>query len=263
MCCKKLILAGVIAAVAAVGLKSTKFFGYAKTEAKAWQEWADDQVPVEKKIAALRGEVTALDADIEKVTDLLAREIVDARNLSADTAKLEKQLAAEYATLETRGKELKVTEKAATEKVSTRAATDLADAKASLKADVASYTRRTQTLDNMKQALGFHEKNRDVLQKQLDTLVAQQKAMKGEIDAFEVEYKTHQLKQMENKYQHDDTRLSAIKESLRKMRTNLNVKEEKAKLITRTKDDYQAAAGQSVDDILAPLAKPKTGESRE
>ncbi len=247
---KKLILGAVLGLIAVAGLKATKWFGYAKTEAHAWSEWADDQVPVEKKIAALRGDVAALDRDVEGTKNLLAKAIVDTRELSTDAAKLRASLETDRKALLARGQKLKDgTEQVAVNKV------DLADQKAKLDADVKSFDRRKHSLENMETSLAFHERNRDVLQKQLETLVAQKLELQSAIDAFEVEYKTVQLQQMESKYQTDDTRLSQIKATLRDMRKKLDVEREKLKLTPRTTAEYQAANTKSVDEILAPLGE--------
>ena len=176
---KKLILGAVLGLIAVAGLKATKWFGYAKTEAHAWSEWADDQVPVEKKIAALRGDVAALDRDIEGTKNLLAKAIVDTRELSTDAARLRASLETDRKALLARGQKLKDgTEQVAVNKV------DLADQKAKLDADVKSFDRRKHSLENMETSLAFHERNRDVLQKQLDTLVAQKLELQSAIDAF-------------------------------------------------------------------------------
>ncbi len=244
---KKLILAGIIGVVALVGLKSTKFFGYAKTEANAWSEWAEDQVPVEKKIANLRREVAALDRDIEGTKNQLAKAIVETRELNDESSKLRASLETERKTLMARGEAIKDNEKINVSKIK------LFDDKAKLDADVRSFDRRKQSLKSMETTLAHYERTRDILQKQLDTLAAQKTELQSAIDAFELEYKTLQLKQMESKYQTDDTRLSKIKASLKEMRKKLEIEQEKLKLTPRTTPEYQAATNKSIDEILAPL----------
>jgi hypothetical protein len=70
--CKKLLLVAVIGVAAFAALRGTKFFGLAKQEIADAQTWLDSQIPVEKEIARLKKEVSALDKDRAKVADLLA-----------------------------------------------------------------------------------------------------------------------------------------------------------------------------------------------
>ena len=85
----------------------------------------------------------------------------------------------------------------------------------------------------------------------------QKRELGAQIDAVEAEYKALQLQQIESKYQTDDTKLARIKESLRTMRTKLDVEKEKLKLTPKVHEAPASTTGaeQSVDEILAPLTK--------
>ena len=256
---KKLILAGVVAAVVLAGLRGTSFLGYAKQEVAEARVWLDDQVPVEKKIEQMRTEVANLDRDIEAVKNNLATEIVDVRALTTDVAKLRASVDTEHSALVKRGDEVKK----ATEYVSAgRVMIPVAEAKDRLQQDVRTHLTRKTQLANMEDALGRRERVKAVLEQQFATLIRQKEEMKAEIDAVEAEYKSLQLQQMESKYQTDDTRLARVKESLAGLRKKLDVEREKLKLTPQIHevDVPTSADAKSVDDILAPLNGPDAGE---
>lgn len=250
---KKLILAGVIAAVAVAGLRSTSFFGYAKQELTDAREWVEDQVPVQKKIEQMRKDVANLDRDVETVKDGLAREIVEVRDLTTTVGKLRASVETEHKGLVQRGVELK----SATEYVSFgRSMIPVAEAKNMLEQDVRTHVARKQQLDSLEKTLAHRERIKETLEKQLDSMKKQKLELKSEIDAVEAEYKALQLQQMESKYQSDDTRLARVKESLSSLRKKLDIEKEKLKLAPRVYEPETPGISKTVDEILAPLSKP-------
>lgn len=252
---KKLILVGVVAAVAMVGLRGTRFLGYAKQELADARDWVDDQVPVEKKIEQMRKDVANLDRDVEHVKDGLAREIVEVRDLTTEVGKLRASVETEQKGLVKRGEEVK----SATEYVSYgRAMIPVAEAKELLKQSVDTHIKRKQQLASMEKTLTHRERIKDTLEKQLDSMLKQKQELRAAIDAVEAEYKALQLQQMESKYQRDDTRLARVKESLSDLRKKLDIEREKLKLSPRVYEPETPAVTQSVDDILAPITRPAT-----
>lgn len=259
---KKLVLAGVVAAVAVVAVKGTRFFGYAKQEVKSLATWADSQVPVEKKIEQMRGEVATLDRDIDQVATGLATEIVAVRNLTTQTDAKRTALAAEQKALLARGEGLKDTPervKFGGEFISA------GEAKDRLKRDVDLHLTRKRELASLEKSLSHRERTKETLEKQLHGLKKQKEELKVEIDAIEADYKALQLQQIESKYQTDDTRLSRIKAQLQDMKTKLEVEKTKLELTPVVREEGQPAdPHQSVDAILAPLSEKgdKIAESK-
>lgn len=248
---KKLLLLAAVGGLAFVGIRATKMGSYARTEVSALGEWADEQIPVEKKIATMRKEVSGLDRDIEAVKDELAKEIVEVRELNTNTAQFRAQIENEQKSILARGEQLKD----ATEKVTVGKLTiSVPEAKDQLQRDVSRHVNRKKQLASMEQSLGHRERIKDSLEKQLDGMVKQKQELAAAIDAVEAEYKSLQLQQIESKYQTDDSRLAKIKESLRGMRKKLDVEREKLKLTPRTSEEAVDSA-KSVDEILAPLSK--------
>ncbi|HET6575148.1 MAG TPA: hypothetical protein VFG68_16190 [Fimbriiglobus sp.] len=259
---KKLLLVGVIAAAGVFVLKGTKFFGYARQEVAEWKNWADDQVPVEKKIAQMRKDVAGLDKDLDKVTTELATSIVRVRELEGQTTDLRAVVNAEQKNLQAQGESIRdVAERAnaggsAMVKYGSSTIT-VTDAKERLARDVNVWKSRKTHLDALEQSKAHHEQIKGTLEKQFDEMRRQKEQLKAEIDSIEAQYKALQLQQIESKYQTDDSRLARIKENLRSMRHKLDVEKEKLKLTPKVHEAPASTTGaeQSVDEILAPLTK--------
>ena len=82
------------------------------------------------------------------------------------------------------------------------------------------------------------------------------------IDKLEAEYKTLQLQQIESKYQVDDTRLAQIKQTIRELQKDVDVKRQKLKMAPSIAEDGAPVTALSVDDILAPLDGSKKSEKK-
>jgi hypothetical protein len=265
---KKLLLVAVIGVAAFAALRGTKFFGLAKQEIAEAQSWLDSQIPVEKEIARLEKEVSSLDKDRSKVADLLAKEIVEVRYLRESTDELRTAVANEDDRLRAVAGEIKAATdpKNPTFKVKYgRTMVSVDEAKEMLKQDVARHVARKNSLDVQEKTLTARERNREYLEKQLDTLQRQKNEMATQIEAFKSEYKALQLAQMESKYQSDSTRLAGIKDSLRELKKKLEIEREKLKLAPRVAEETTgvSTSGQSVDDIIAPLDNGKKADTKK
>ena len=239
--------------------KGTRLAGYAKEEIASLRSWVESKVPPEKQIAHLRKEVANLDKDIDAVKGKLAREIVECRYIKEDADKLRTRVDAEQARLIEVGDQIK----AATEQVKYGTRTvNAALAKEMLKTDVQRHMTSKKNLEGMEAGLASREKIKAILEAQLEELKAKKFELASAVDAAEVELKDLQLKQMESKYQFDNTRLAGIKESLRDLRMKLDVEREKLKLapvgLENASPTTGTVSGDTVDDILAPLTT-KTG----
>jgi chromosome segregation ATPase len=257
--CKKLLIAAVVVGAAVLVFKGTRLAGYAKEEIASLKHWVESKVPPEREIARLRKEVAALDKDIDAVKGKLAREIVECRYIKEDADKLRTRVDAEQARLIEVGDQIK----AATEQVKYGTRTvNAALAKEMLKADVQRHMTSKKNLEGMEAGLASREKIKAILEAQLEELKAKKFELASAVDAAEVELKDLQLKQMESKYQFDDTRLAGIKESLRELQKNIAIKREELKMGPPAADlsapTTGSVSGDTVDEILAPLTT-KTG----
>lgn len=247
---KKLLIVGVIVAVAAVGFKATK---HGRELISAWK--AETAPSTEEKLTDLRKEVGKLDKDVEKVKTDLAKEIVAVRGLTTETKDLRAAVDGEKATLVKRGEEIKD----ATERVKHGSTfISVPEAKSRLQKDVAIYMQKSTTLEYKEKTLVKREEIRDTLQKHLDGLIRQKQELLAEIDAVEAEFKTVQLQQVEAKYQVDDSRLAKIKEKLRGIRNEVEVAKETGRLnevyTPKLEEKVSIDPATTVDQILAPLS---------
>jgi len=249
---KKILIVAVVVGAAALVFKGTKVASLAKDEIASLRSWAESKIPAEKEIARLRKEVAALDKDIDAVKGKLARETVECRYIKEDSAKLRTKVDAEHIRLLTAGDEIKAT----TEQIKYGGRTVNAEkAKEMLREDVKRHMNQKKTLETMESNLASREKIKGILEAQLDELKSKKMELATVIDSIEVELKDLQLKQMESKYQLDDTRLARIKESITELRKKIDIKREELKLAPEGRDlPAPAQAGDTVDDILAPLA---------
>jgi len=254
---KKLLLVGVVAALAVGIFKGSKMYNRASDEIAAMEDSYDDSVPVEKKIAAMRKETAKLDKDIDKAKNELAKEIVEVRELNTKVTETRASVDADQKILAARGEAIKD----ATTKVKYGNSTvSVAEANSRLSKDVDILIKRKKSLEGMEKALATRERVKETLKKQLDGLVRQQQEMKAEIDAVEADYKALQLAQIESKYQQDDSRLAKIKEDLRKLKKNLDVQKEKLDMAPIGQTD-EATEARSVDDNINLLnGKKPAGE---
>jgi chromosome segregation ATPase len=252
---KKMVILGVIGFVAVSALGGTKIASYIRSELRAAREEVESNIPPEKEIARLRSELKLLDKDTMTVVNQLAKERVEVNQLQDNVKALTEKQGAEKKVLTDRARAIKDAEGHVTFGSLTMT---VERAKVELDADVRRYAINQKSLETMEQVLAQRMRTRDTLEKQLDTLKNQKTELAVAIDGMEAELNALKLQQMESKYQTDDTRLSKIKEDLRKLKTKVDVEREKLKLMPTALEAPAApsAGGKSVDDIMAPLAAP-------
>lgn len=259
---KKLLLVAVIGGLAFAAIKGTRTFRHVKEEVASLENWVDSKIPFEKKVAQLRKEVAALDRDTDRVADELAHAIVNTRYTAADL----KQAQADFTAENKKVLAMADTIKDATEKVHYGTVmVSVPEAKQRLSADVKRVVARKHNVETLQHTLAAQERIKETLQKQLETLKVQKTVLAAEIDGLEAEYKDLQLKQMESKFQFDDTRLARIKERIREMRKDIDVKAEHLNLKPQVNEEATGApaTGLSVDEILAPLNGKKAGDEKK
>lgn len=255
---KKMVLLAVIGFVGVTVLAGTKIGSYIRSEFHEARKRAEDNIPPEKEIARLRNEIKLLDKDILKIVELLAKERVEVQQLEAQVQDLAQRQEKDKALLTTRAEAIKN----ATEFVTFgNRKVRIHEAKAELQEGVNRYTTAQKALHAMEQTLAQRIKNRDLLEKQLETLKDQKEALKVAVDGMEAELNALKLQQMESKYQTDDTRLAKIKEDLKKLQTRVDVEREKLKLMPKALEAAPASdvSSKSVEEIIAPItgsAKP-------
>ncbi len=93
------------------------------------------------------------------------------------------------------------------------------------------------------------------LQKSVESIKRQKRELTVAVDRLEAEYKRLQLQQIESKYQFDDTQLASVKQALKDLQKDIDIKRTKLKLAPTVASEAGAPANNlSVDDILSPLS---------
>jgi len=261
---KKLVILGIVGFVAVSVVKGSKLGSYIRSEIDAIKARAEANIPPEREIARLRGEIKQLDKDIMNVVNQLAKERVEVAQLKEKANDLRAKQSNDRELLNARAAAIK----SGTEPVAFGDRTlSLAAAKGELEEGVKRHVANQKSLESMDTAIASREKVRDTLEKQLETLKNQKSELTAAVDSLEAELTALKLQQMESKYQTDDSRLGKIKEDIRALRTKVEVEREKLKLLPAAFDNptKSAASNKSVDDIMAPLApaKPATGGKTE
>lgn len=247
---RKLLIIAAIGVAAGFALKNTRMFGYAKEEVASVGDWINSKVPTERKIKQLRKEIGTLDREIDRASDELAKEIVEVDYLTTDIAREAMALANEEKKILAAGEMIR----SATERVNYGPYNVPVDeAKALLADDVKRLVSRKATLATMQETLAARERIKDALQKQVEGIKRQKRELAVAVDHLEADYKRLQLQQIESKYQFDDTKLAAVKQSLKELQKDIEVKRTKLKLAPTVASEGAPVNGLSVDDILAPL----------
>ena len=250
---KKVVLGTLVAGGAVLAFSGTRALRHVRNEVKEVRAWADDQVPMEKKFKMLRQEAEGLDREVDKVKTALAREIVETRELATTTQLLRAKVAADKKDLLARGKSISDSDK----QVGT--AGNTAAARTRLERDVRIVQNEQARLTNLETSLANREENRDILQQKLDAMVGQKDALLAEIGVVESDYKRLQLEQIKSKYQTDDTKLARIKERLREIKKEVDVRKVRHDLEPVGRETpAMTGTNRSVDEILKPLTEGGT-----
>ena len=254
--CKKLVILGIVGFIAVSAVRGSKIESYLRSEIASLRERAEANIPPEKEIVRLRNEVKLLDKDIMVVVNQLAKERVEVNHLREKTDELRARQSKDKELLNARAAAIKTANEQVTfgdRKLSVTAA------KSELEEGVARYTTNQKSLESLELALGSREKIRDSLEKQLEAMKNQKSELTATIDALEAELTALKLRQMESKYQTDDTRLARIKDDIRALKTKMEVEREKLKLLPAIFETHdKTSSTKSVEDIMAPLtAQPK------
>ncbi len=250
---KILLLGGVIAlGVAFIGTGTVKkLAAYAKHEV---QSFADKAGTPEREIERLRDEVKSLDKTERQLKDELAQEIVQADRLNKAVADLRTRVTTERADVVAFGESIK---KATTQVSLGKRTLSIDDAKRQLKLDASAVAQREQTLKTMESTLVNREESKSILTQNLNEIQAVKSDLTNTLDALEVEYKALRLQATKNKYHRDDSKLSAVRDGIEKLKEKLEVQRVRIGLDTG-KGRIDAPVTESVDDILAPLTGKKS-----
>jgi chromosome segregation ATPase len=259
---KKLILMAVVGGIAVAALRGTRIGSYVRSEIKAVRDTVEEQVPPEREIARLRAEVRNLDQDHVKVVKQLARLQSDQADTRQRVAELEKrkgevaevmrarETAVRAAEARAKGGEVNVSVTLGDQSMS------LESGRARLKDSVQSYVDLDQNLSRTRAKLASQGRIVEQLERQRAAFGRMKADLDAAIDTLEEEVHALNLQQMESRYQTDGTRAAQIKEALAAAKKRLDVQRRELALL-QDADGRPAAAAESVDEIMAPVTKPR------
>jgi len=259
---KKMVILGVLGFIAVTAISGTKVASYLRSEARSMRQQAEDNIPPEKEIDRLKNEVNLLDKDVKTLVNQLAKERVEVNQLKT---KVDEMVAKQSKDKELFNARLDAVEKAEGQVVFGNRTMSVSAAMAELKADEKRLKNAEKSLVAHEQLLANRIKIRDSIEKQLEATKNQKSELAGAIEEMEAELALLKLQQTESKYQTDDTRLSKIKEDLRKLRTKVEVKREELKITQTVSDDAPVAApsATSVKDELKSMRSSVNGPAKK
>lgn len=248
---KKLIIGGLVAVGAVAAFKGTQVASHVRSEVRSARDWADSQVPMEKKFKVLREEAHGLDKDLDRVMTDLSREIVEVRDLAEQTGRLKAKIDADRKAFLAAGADI--------EKGNVKVSVERATAR--LEKDVAAHKKNEARLAMMEQTLLKREDIRATLQRTRDAMAGKKGELLADIDAAEAEYKLLQLAQVESKYQTDDSRLAKVKDNLREIKKTIDIRKERLAMEPVGKDDQPT--GRTLAQIMADLKEPGAAKTAQ
>ena len=265
---KKMVILAVVVAVSVIGAKEiwtyiSKVCADVQTEIRDAREKAKDNAPPEEEIARLKTEINLLDKDVKTLVNQLAKERVEVNQLKE---KVDVMAEAQSKNKELFNARLDAVEKAEGQVTFGNRSMSVAAAMTELKADKKRLDTAGKSLTAQEALLTNRIKIRDSIEKQLEATKNQKSELAGAVEEMEAELALLKLQQTESKYQTDDTRLSKIKEDLRKLRTKVEIKREELKITETTMDETPAATvtdGQSVKDELKSMRAAVNGPAKK
>lgn len=255
---KVLLVAGIVGlGIAFVGTGTVKkYASYIKQEAQAL---ADKASTPEREIERLREEVQKLDKVEKEIKDELANEIYQFERVSKQTAELRTKVGKEREETLAFADSIKTAEEQKGQVSYGRRAMSIGDAKRQLKADVDAVDKREKTLGSMETSLAHREEAKKLLTAQMNEIQNLRQTLSNELDALEVEYKALKLQAMQNKYTRDDSRWSAVRDGIEKLKEKVEVKRFRVGLDTG-KGKIDGPVTESVDEITSKLTGKKAGD---
>jgi chromosome segregation ATPase len=241
-----------LATVGVVGAGVYVGYPYLKVATKHTQEAIRDAIPPHVELDKIRVEVASLDGEVESIKGQLAKATVDFKILEDEITRLKGDIEAGEKFVMKKGEELKLA--SAAEKFPWNGLSlTLPEAKERLNSEVNRVKSRKAELKAKQNILETRLKNRDLLERQLATLIEQRTDLTTEIARLDAEIQQIKLEQMESKtVTNDGSRLDGVKKSLSDLKRRLAIQRETMN-IAKKYESNDKVADKSVDEILSGL----------
>jgi chromosome segregation ATPase len=257
---KKLIVTGVVAAVAVAFLANTKIGRWAETKINhAIKQTEDKLFTLEDRLADLKVRVNHLDGDIEKAKVELATRMTDAGRLEKKVHTLDAEVTA--ATEQVRKKRDSLVEQEAKAKVLVTTDLDatqvnydgktmsLAVAKKKLDVEVSTVVFQKQELKSLRKQLEQEQSLMLRAENQFRSLKKQKEEASAKVAELELAIKDLRIAQIESREQKDNSRLSGIKKDADELERRIEIEINQLKLGGKS-ESYKSAEeiGSRLDD---------------
>jgi len=227
--CKKIGIAAIVVIAGLLLFHKTKVGDWARYGWHRAKEAVNQSLPPEEEIKRLRYELSQLEPEISKNLDTLAGERVALRELQDDVNK-------NRVALEKRWNEFKTAKNDLKNESVTRISFDgrtmkRPDAEKAIASQWETFKTAEKALQSKEKLLKAKEAQVTEMEKQVVEWSNVRDGMKADIDAIEAELKNLRLAEAANKItDFDNSRLSRFQESLKELKHNIDVRQERVKI---------------------------------
>jgi chromosome segregation ATPase len=223
--CRKLFVAAAVVLVGVILLRKT----WVGTTVQTWwneaREAAESRVPPEARIKELRREIGKIDGEVKKAVNSLVKMEVARNELRDEVARLEKQKTAQMSEVEAMKAALEVGNNTVSYQKKTYRPTVFQD---KLDHAVAKLKTSKDTLRIRQQALQSKEESLGTLDRRITRMREKKTELIALADKLETKLEELRLKQLENRIQVDDSKVSECEALYAKIKRGLEEEELKA-----------------------------------
>jgi septal ring factor EnvC (AmiA/AmiB activator) len=243
-------------AVAAGLIGAAYFLGFGSHMSTAWKELSHSvkrQVPPEFEIARIHDQLDQIDPDIKKSLSGLAEESVAVDNLRTDIAEAKVRLEKEKKVVLMMKADLETGAKTVAYRGIELTADELRDR---LTQEFDAYKAAEKALKAKEDVLKAKQAGLDAAKQKIAAMRTAKEQLEAELAKTEADLKMVQLKQTENKFQVDDTRLSNIKQSMRSLKDRVAAMEKARQLDIQFNHDQvvnQVEQKVKADEVLKEI----------
>ena len=257
---KKVAIVGAAGLLTAAILTQTKVGSYVCHQFNRAEGYLESKIPPEEEIRQIKAEVASLDKDIDKARGSVAEERVEAKRLKGQVEERRTAIEASRAAVEARGKMMKDAS------ANTKIKWDGRDigydrAKELLQYQVTAHKNLEKDVKSLETMQGVREQSRDLAWQHLQALESQKIELTAAVTELEADIKRAKIEQVQSKYQDDGSRMAEVKDRLAKLRTRIEVQNEKTKIAKQY--DKSSVENKSVEEIMAELDAKATEQIKK
>lgn len=246
---KKMILVAVVGGLAVAAFKGTRMASYVRNEIRSLHDAAEDEIPLEKRVAMLEDGVNRLDRFVLKKVKEVSVADADLQLVERDVKALADRQAGRKKELADRLAAAKAAGAAGTVPVVAGRDRSLAD----LDRDSATWEAQQRVLADMTSNRDTLRQHVTVLDDQLKTMVAERDGMRARVRALKVEVERVKLQQLKSRTPAGDSEIAKMKQEFRDLERKLLAEQKVIERLPAVDDEPVAPAAASIEAIEARL----------